>query len=116
MKYISWFITLPLLLLGVVFALANRQIVELSLWPLDSAVEVPLYLAVLLPLFAGYILGGVAVWMNAGGKRRVARKDHRELKRMKTDETRKEDQAGKGKSLAVTSASAAPALGQPAAQ
>ncbi|MGO1119906.1 LapA family protein [Rhodovibrionaceae bacterium A322] len=110
MKYISWLITLPLLILGVVFALANRQVVDLSLWPLDSAVEVPLYLAVLVPLVIGYLLGGIAVWLGAGGKRRLARREHRELEQIK-QETARQQQTTPASGPALADKSATPALG-----
>ncbi len=113
MKYISWFITLPLLVLGVIFALANRQIITLSLWPLDRAVEIPLYLAVLAPLFAGYLLGGIAAWLAAGAKRRTARQEHRELQRIKTADARQDAQREKSSPVTVPPIRDRPALGQP---
>ncbi len=47
----------PLVLLTVVFAVANRQAVPLDLWPLPWTIEVSAYLVGLAPLAAGLILG-----------------------------------------------------------
>jgi len=53
----------PLAALVVLFALSNRQVVELRLWPLDFAWSVPLALAVLLPAAAAFFLGAAIVWL-----------------------------------------------------
>ncbi|MDD3288046.1 MAG: LapA family protein [Alphaproteobacteria bacterium] len=59
MKYISWLITLPILLLTASFVFSNRQDIELSLWPFDGSIVVPSYLIILCTLLAGIIFGAV---------------------------------------------------------
>lgn len=54
----------PLAALVVLFALSNRQVVELRLWPLDFTWSVPLALAVLLPAAAAFFLGAAIVWLS----------------------------------------------------
>jgi len=56
-RLLSWLIGLPVALVIAVFAAANRQSVTLDVWPLPLAVEVPLYLLVLLPLLVGFLVG-----------------------------------------------------------
>lgn len=50
--------------LAVVFALANRETVTVALSPLPVAVELPLYLLVLLVLLAGMAVGGASGWLD----------------------------------------------------
>jgi len=57
----------------VVFALNNKSIVALNLWPFDMIVEMPLYLAVTFVLTAGVFLGGVVSWAGAGRLRGAVR-------------------------------------------
>jgi uncharacterized integral membrane protein len=59
-----WFLFLPLAVLVVLFALSNRQVVELRLWPFDVAWATPLALAVLLPAGIAFLLGAAIVWFS----------------------------------------------------
>jgi len=72
--------TLPLVLiplvLAAVFAVANRHDLRLQLWPLPWSLDLPVYLAVLVPLVLGMVLGGLAVWV-AGHRTRAAARHHR---------------------------------------
>ena len=66
----------------VVFAIANRHATVLSLDPLPFEIELPLYLLVLACIFLGMIVGGIAAWTAASGRRqalREARRHEREL-------------------------------------
>jgi len=57
----------------VTFALANREAVTLSLWPLPLDVTLPLYIAVLGGLAAGLIIGAASSWLPRFRLRRHAR-------------------------------------------
>ena len=73
---------LLLILLALVlvsFAVANRQIVTVSLDPFDQAnpalvVSQPLYLVVFVVLIAGVVIGGCAAWLRQARWRRRARR------------------------------------------
>ncbi len=67
-------IAVPLLLLLVMFALSNRQLVPIRLWPTDFAVEAPLALAVLAGMAIAFLLGGLMVWFSVLVQRRRARR------------------------------------------
>jgi uncharacterized integral membrane protein len=67
-------ITVPLLLLLVLFALSNSQPVRLGLWPTDLALESPLSLAVLAAMAAAFLLGALMLWSEVLGARRRARR------------------------------------------
>lgn len=75
MKRLSWILTLPLLLVVVVFAVTNRQEVTVEfLWPLEYSVPVRLSVAIFISLLAGLLIGGLAAWLSAGQTRRRARR------------------------------------------
>jgi len=81
-RRLSWIVTLPLMLIGVVFAVVNRQAVEVRLWPLEIELQAPLFVVVLLAVFVGFVLGGVATWFAAGRRRRAAREEHHRLRQL----------------------------------
>ena len=76
MRLIGWLLALPVSLLAAVFAVANRHDLRLQLWPLPWSLDLPVYLAVLVPLVLGMVLGGLAVWLG-GHRTRVAARHHR---------------------------------------
>jgi len=59
-----WLFFLPLAVVVVLFALSNRTVVEIRLWPFDLAWAVPLALAVLLPAGFAFLLGATIVWLS----------------------------------------------------
>lgn len=74
-----WLAAAPLFLFLVLFALSNRQPVQLTLWPTDFAVRIPLSLTVLAAMAVAFVLGGLVVWIGALGHRRRARRAERSL-------------------------------------
>jgi len=71
-------VVVPLGVILVVFAVANRHPVTVSLDPLGGdapalTATMPLFLLVLLLLGVGVVIGGVAAWWNQGKWRRAAR-------------------------------------------
>ncbi len=73
MKYLSWILTFPLGVVAIVFAVANREGVTLSLWPLGIKVEAPLFILVLGSLLVGLIVGGFIAWLSGGAARQRGR-------------------------------------------
>lgn len=95
-------VLLPVAVVVVLLAVANRSPVTLSLDPVSP--EVPA-LAVTLPLFAflfaavalGVAIGGVAAWL-AQGKHRQARRQHRrEIERLRAETERLRGYAAAGR-------------------
>lgn len=68
-KYLSWIVTLPLALVAVVFAVANRDAATLNIWPLGIALEAPLFILVLGSALIGLLAGGLIAWLSAGSSR-----------------------------------------------
>ena len=54
----------PLAAFVALFALSNRQAVELRLWPFDFVWSLPLSLAVLLPAAFAFLMGAAIVWLS----------------------------------------------------
>jgi uncharacterized integral membrane protein len=65
MRFLSWLVTIPVFLIAVGFAAANRTEVALSFWPLDLAVQVPVFLIGLGALGLGLFAGGLLVWVGS---------------------------------------------------
>ena len=73
MSRLRLFITLPLLLVVVLFAVVNRAPVAVNFWPLPWATEVPLAAVAFAAFFLGAVSGGLAVWLGGMRKRRRER-------------------------------------------
>ncbi len=63
MSRLSLILTVPLTLAFVVFAVANRDPVSVSLWPFGIAVGLPLFLLVLGALAVGLVVGAFLTWV-----------------------------------------------------
>lgn len=72
-RILSWLIMIPAFIAVIVFALNNKTPVALDLWPFGFQVEMPVYLALLLALVMGVLLGGVAAWLGQGRVRSALR-------------------------------------------
>jgi uncharacterized integral membrane protein len=84
-KIVAALILVPLAILIVLFAVANRASVVISLDPFSSeapalTVHVPLFLALVAALILGVVAGGVAAWLRQSKWRRAARRLDRDLR------------------------------------
>ena len=91
-QLIGWFLLLPLCVLLIVFALANRQLVVVNFNPLApvdafnaAGFGVPLFFVIYAVLLVGVLLGGVATWFAQGHHRIDKRKFRRESERLQGD-------------------------------
>jgi uncharacterized integral membrane protein len=87
-KVVAAVILIPLAVVIVAFAVANRQIVTVSLDPFSSehpasSVALPLFALILVLLIAGVLIGGVAAWLRQAKWRRVARRLEREMQELR---------------------------------
>ena len=73
MKRLSVIITAPIAVIVVVFALTNRQIAEVNLWPFGIELATPLYRMVLLSMLVGFLVGAVVMWISYGRQRKRRR-------------------------------------------
>ena len=82
-KFLAAVILIPLAILMVMFDVANRASVTVSLDPFSSSapaltMRVPLFLLLLIVLIVGVLVGGIAAWLRQSKWRRAARHLERE--------------------------------------
>lgn len=87
-KIVSALILVPLAIVFVIFAVANRQTVVVSFDPFDQthpmlAVALPLFALILVLLVGGVIVGGVAAWLGQGKWRWRARHFEAEVRTLR---------------------------------
>jgi uncharacterized integral membrane protein len=73
-KHLSWFVTLPVTLMVVIFAVSNRTPVEIDLFPFPWRPVLPAYLLVLGSMFIGFLIGAMSAWLAGASQRRRARR------------------------------------------
>ncbi len=64
----------PLLFILILFALSNKQAVELGLWPTDVQIELPVSLAVLGIAGLFFLFGALVAWSGTLSERSRARR------------------------------------------
>jgi uncharacterized integral membrane protein len=77
-KFFTALIVIPLGLIFIVFAVANRHFVTVSFDPFNSAdpsvaVRLPLFVVIILVAIIGVVAGGTATWFRQRRWRRAAR-------------------------------------------
>jgi uncharacterized integral membrane protein len=87
-KFLSGLILVPLALILVVFAVANRQFVTLSFDPFNAddpvlSLRLPLFVLLIAAAVLGVVAGGVATWVRQRHWRRSARRSEAELRQMR---------------------------------
>jgi uncharacterized integral membrane protein len=99
-KIVSFLVLVPLGLVIVALAVANRQAVTVSFDPFNAAapafaLHAPLFVLVFVLVIAGVIIGGMASWLNQGKWRRATRRTEGELRtaRNEIDRLRRETAA-----------------------
>ena len=86
-------VLVPIAIVAVGFAVANRQVVSISFDPFSAsapafAIVAPLFLLIFLLLMAGVLIGGVASWLGQARHRRVARRAQAEADELRTENER----------------------------
>lgn len=98
-KIVTALIVVPLAVILIAFAVANRQEVTVSFDPFSAnepaaAVTLPLFALVILLLIIGVLVGGVATWLGQGGGRRVTRRLERDVRELRARLNALEGKAG----------------------
>jgi uncharacterized integral membrane protein len=83
-KLVFWLVLVPLAIVILMFAVANREIVTVSFDPFSStrpaaSVSVPLFVLIFSLVILGVIIGGIAAWLGQSGYRRAARLRHSDV-------------------------------------
>jgi uncharacterized integral membrane protein len=89
-QILKWLVLAPLAILIIVFAVANRQWISVSLDPFSAeppafAITLPLFLVILLVLMLGVIVGGIAAWLGQRRWRKAARRLDAELRKAQAE-------------------------------
>jgi len=88
-RIVGWVVLVPLCIVLIVFALANRQLVVVNFNPFvpsealsTPGVGVPFFLVLFTVLLLGVVLGGIATWFAQSHHRRDERSYRRETERL----------------------------------
>jgi uncharacterized integral membrane protein len=89
-KVVTALVLVPLTIVLISFAVANRQSVVVSLDPFDRAhpalsYSLPLFALILVLVIGGVILGGAAAWLRQARWRRAARLAQREARQLRAE-------------------------------
>ncbi len=94
-KFVNALVLIPLAVIFVVFAVANRHLVTVSFDPFNSsdpsvAVTLPLFVVIILVAIFGVVAGGVATWFRQRHWRRAARQHEADARtaRLQLDDLR----------------------------
>lgn len=84
-KIVNALVILPLAIVFVVFAVANRHLVTVSFDPFNSSdpglgVSLPLFVVIIAAAIFGVIAGGVATWFGQHRWRKAARQNEAEAR------------------------------------
>ena len=87
-KILTAIIIVPLALILIVFAVANRHAVTVSLDPFASnepaaSLTLPLFALIFVVLIVGVLIGGTAAWLRQGRWRWVTRRLEAELRNLR---------------------------------
>ncbi len=83
-KIVAVLVLVPLAVVIVAFAVANRQIITVSFDPFSAerpaaSLTLPLFLLLFIILILGVVIGGFASWLRHGNGRRAARRLERDI-------------------------------------
>ncbi len=117
MKRFSWILTLPLIAVAAIFAIANREPITLDLWPFEASPRLPLFVILLVCLVFGLLVGGLASWLSAAPIRRRARQARRRVAELEREVARLRQERDRAARAVVPPAdSGQPGLPAPVAQ
>ena len=89
-KFLTALVVIPLGVFFVIFAVANRHLVTVSVDPFNSvtptvAITLPLFVVIIAVAMLGVLAGGIATWFRQGRFRRAARQSEAEARQMRTE-------------------------------
>lgn len=92
-RFLKALVLLPIAILIVLLAVANRQMVSLSLDPFSQAapefsLAMPLFAVIFAAVMVGVVIGGIAAWLAQGKHRRERRRYRREASTLRSETDR----------------------------
>ncbi len=98
LKFFKLLILVPIAIVILAFAIANRQMVSVSFDPFSNPeasgalIAAPLFILLFLALIVGVIVGGIATWFTQGINRRRARDARDDAERWRDEARRLREQ------------------------
>ena len=92
-RFLKGLVLLPVAILVVALAVANRDLVRISFDPFSPGMPVfsatlPLYLLLFIAVALGVLLGGCGAWLGQSGTRRTSAERRREIRRLESETAR----------------------------
>jgi uncharacterized integral membrane protein len=89
-KFFTAVVLIPLGLIFIVFAVANRHLVTVSFDPINSvdpslAITLPLFVVIIAVAIAGVVAGGCATWFRQRYWRRAARQNEADARQLRAE-------------------------------
>ncbi|MET0222302.1 MAG: LapA family protein [Tardiphaga sp.] len=89
-RFLTALVLIPLAIIFIAFAIANRHAVTVSFNPFSSsdpsdAVSLPLFAVIILVAILGVIAGGIATWLRQSHWRRAARAHEADARQARTE-------------------------------
>jgi uncharacterized integral membrane protein len=90
LRILRWIVGVPIAILVIGFAVANRQWTRLSLDPFSSdspvlSLTMPIWLLFVFGVFIGLMVGWITCWLGQGKHRKLARERGREIVALKSE-------------------------------
>ena len=106
-RFLKALILLPVAILIVLLAVANRAPVTLSLDPFSQdapefATQLPLFAVIFAAVMLGVVIGGAASWLAQGKNRKSRRELRRETRQLRYETERLKAQNAPGTTLPAT--------------
>ncbi len=96
-KFLKLLILVPIAIVILAFAIANRHVTSVSFDPFSdpaasgALVTAPLFILLFLALIVGVVVGGIATWFTQGKNRRKARDAREDAERWREEARRLRD-------------------------
>jgi uncharacterized integral membrane protein len=89
-RILRWAVGLPIVILVIIFAVANRRWVTLSFDPFTQeapriAMDMPLWLLFFIGIFVGIVMGWIGSWIAQGKHRKAAREARAEVGKLQVE-------------------------------
>lgn len=89
-KFLTAFVLVPLAIVIVMFAVANREIITVSFDPFDTAQpafapKMPLFVMIFVLVGVGVLIGGIAAWLKQHKWRNRARRAEADVRRLRAE-------------------------------
>ena len=85
MRIVRWSVTIAVAVLLVIFAVSNRQSVEVTFWPFPVTIASPLSFVVLGAVLLAFLIGQFVAWLAAQRWRREARAKQRRIEALERE-------------------------------